>query len=888
MSNRHLKGMKGVRLRFRESSVETLPEPYGNKKQQRKSLLPLPTYYFLTALLFLTFVGGMVEVLSRRLPKPLMMDDVPGNPHRFISQRAMNHLAKLTKLGPRPAGSYENEVLAVKVILREINSIIEQAKSIHKITVDVQKTSGAFPLHFLDGMTNVYRNVQNIVVKIGSRQGSSHSLLMNCHFDTVSDSPGGSDDGASCAIMLEVLQVISRMDVPLKHNLILLFNGAEENLMQASHGFITQHRWAKEVRAFINLEACGAGGKEILFQAGPNHPWLMEVYSKSVPHPYASSLAQEIFQSGMIPGDTDFRIFRDFGNVSGLDFAWSSNGYVYHTRYDDVYQIPLGTLQRTGDNVLALVLTMTSGHHLANTHFYKEGNLIFFDFLGLVVIRWSELVGFLVNSLGVGIALFTVLRNMKQALLTNDVGRRQYAKQLGKAVGVIVAAWLLTLVAVLGLALLLPAVGCAMSWFTRPVWIVFLYAVPGLVLPMALVLLASRHQRAVISSPWTLFQLYHDGYLLIWMFLLAVSIVFRIRSGFIPLIWILFPVFGNLVRNVFFRHRKDWKWLAAYVGVLVLPSSQCLYLILAATDLYVPIMGRSGAGNHAEAVVALLSTVQFMLLFCYLVPLILLVREPQRIFLVFGSIFATALLLLFFTPLGFPYSGRLDSPTPQRFLLAHAERTYHDLSGRVRSKQTGYWVVNMDQNSPDSVMSLVPEMSRAELVQSCSTELFCGLPYLMPVVTFIWKTHWIPAAPPDIPIPTNLLLISTEYHGHNIRRMTFNVTGPDHIGVMMSPVPGATLEKWSLVDGEPLRSAKWNNRETYFVYYSCASDPEPWRFWIDLNVPDKMNYTLDIAVTSHFLHGPHQTSGEFRRFMSKFPSWTVTSGWVATYKSWKF
>ena len=50
---------------------------------------------------------------------------------------------------------------------------------------------------------------------------------------------------------------------------------------------------------------------------GPEHPWLVSIYGKHAPHPFGSVVGEEIFQSGIIPGETDFRIYRDYGGLPG-------------------------------------------------------------------------------------------------------------------------------------------------------------------------------------------------------------------------------------------------------------------------------------------------------------------------------------------------------------------------------------------------------------------------------------------------------------------------------------------------------------------------------------------------------------------------------------------
>lgn len=101
--------------------------------------------------------------------------------------------------------------------------------------------------------------------------------------------------------------------------------------------------------------------------------------------------------------------------VSGLDFAWSANGYVYHTKFDSFEQVPIGSLQRTGDNILALARGMAQGHQMSHVEDYRAGNLVFFDFLGAFVVRWPMMVADFINVSSVIFSIFTVYMNAKDA-----------------------------------------------------------------------------------------------------------------------------------------------------------------------------------------------------------------------------------------------------------------------------------------------------------------------------------------------------------------------------------------------------------------------------------------------------------------------------------------
>lgn len=75
-------------------------------------------------------------------------------------------------------------------------------------------------------------------------------------------------------------------------------------------------------------------------------------------------MGEELFQNGFVPSETDYRIFRDFGHIPGLDMAHTYNGFVYHTKYDRFNVISRNSYQSIGDNVLALAKSLANAPEL--------------------------------------------------------------------------------------------------------------------------------------------------------------------------------------------------------------------------------------------------------------------------------------------------------------------------------------------------------------------------------------------------------------------------------------------------------------------------------------------------------------------------------------------
>ncbi|KAJ3386601.1 hypothetical protein HDU84_001454 [Entophlyctis sp. JEL0112] len=272
----------------------------------------------------------------------------------FAGTEAWTHVVNMTQ-APHPYNSEEN--LRVRAY---VDATLRQFKmlAIEKGLPTDFITFGTDMVNMTSDNGVIWYESNNILVKISAPSPTSDkTLLLSAHFDTQTAANGVTDNAISVAVALELVRSLI-YNPPLQHHLVINFNNGEE-LFLLGAGAFTLHPWFKTVSGFINLDGTGSapGTRSILFRT--NSLPLLNSWKLYAPYPHASIIFNDLIS--FVPSDTDYRVYVGFGGLPGIDIAFYSFRYQYHTPDDNIqFSLPISA-QHLGDNVLAAVIGLCNG-----------------------------------------------------------------------------------------------------------------------------------------------------------------------------------------------------------------------------------------------------------------------------------------------------------------------------------------------------------------------------------------------------------------------------------------------------------------------------------------------------------------------------------------------
>ncbi|XP_023168608.2 endoplasmic reticulum metallopeptidase 1-like isoform X2 [Drosophila hydei] len=836
------------------------------------------SFLFLWAALFFAVVFPLYNVL----PISVNIDEEIFKPGQFVAERAQHLLLELDRLGPKIIGDVVNEKTMIDFLLREMDIVHRVMRhDLYDLEVDVQQVSGSY-LHL--EIVRMYQAVQNVVVKLSSKKSNSTSyLLVNSHYDTKPGSVGVGDAGSMVVTMLEVLRQLATSSDPFEHPIVFLFNGAEESSLQGAHGFITQHRWSPSCKAFINLDSVGSGGREILFRGGPNHRWLMSHYKAAAKHPFATTMAEEIFQTGVIKSNTDFKIFRDFGRLPGLDMVIQYNGYVYHTKYDRFEFITRESLQNTGDNVLSLVKSLSNSKEMQFTQTQSNGESVYFDFLGLFFVTYPEYVAMVVNTIVCGGGIVLLYISLWYVSKKLDYQVAAVAVEFGSL-------FLLELVSIflaVGLPMLMAifydAGNRTMTYFTNSWLVVGLFIIPsviGLVLPLTLYLVINRSDK--IPHSYRL-QMANHAHCLFIALLCIILTIFSVRSAYILMISVLFYVAALSINLITKLHDRGYFWSLVLCTCQLIPFLYFSYLFYAFLIIAIPMTGRNGTETNPDVVIAFLCALGTIMALAFLVPLINVFRYP--IIIIGGLTCITFIFcMISVSEMGFPYRPRTNVMRVN-FLQVH--RKFFKYNGSVSEEDSGYYIALQDRRREQPLREKLDLTGLLHIENICDNLMNCGVPSFGQG----WSGgRWLPRkAPVTVPGVTTLELLSKTILESNYSiRYYFKLTGPAHMTIFVNPLDGVRLVDWSFLRGVPDCPAKC--KPPYQIYFSWGADSSPINFYLEFTKTSGKfkEPVFEIGISGHYRSYVHKRDSQSARFIKQFPDFVHTMEWPASYDSYIF
>ncbi|TKY51583.1 Endoplasmic reticulum metallopeptidase 1 [Spatholobus suberectus] len=251
---------------------------------------------------------------------------VPGTTKKetgFSEDKALKHIKALTEMASPPASSVDQSPL-LQYVLDQSESIKETAHG--DVKVEVDRLSAKYG----DSV------VLKVLPKNVSEAEENDGVLVSAHVDPVF-AAGATDDTSNVAVMLELARGLSQSSTGFKNSVIFFFNTGEEEGLDGSHSFITQHPFGKTVRLAIDLDSIGSILKSSTSEdTGSKNPVIflskigeegtqklildLEAFST---YPRGKHIDYgDLFSSGVIKSATDFKVYKEIAGVSGLDFPF--------------------------------------------------------------------------------------------------------------------------------------------------------------------------------------------------------------------------------------------------------------------------------------------------------------------------------------------------------------------------------------------------------------------------------------------------------------------------------------------------------------------------------------------------------------------------------------
>lgn len=316
----------------------------------------------------------LVVVLQTLPPDPLSAG-APAS--EFSADRAFEHVRAIAGQ-PRPTGSLANAA-ARKYILTTLEDIGLETET---------QPDGA---------------LENVLGKIVGT-GSPDAILLTAHLDSVSNSPGATDDGSGVAVLLETARALM-LEGPFRNTVIFLFTDDEEAGLYGAKAFIAHHPWAKDVKVVIGFDAGGLSGPAVLSKTSPDNGWLIQQLAHSGSYFIGSSAISALADSG-----TDFgHAFRPAG-FSGyaFDLYWDRR---IHTPDDNIENLDLASIQHQGYHALSLARHFANLDQLTDP---RQFEAIYFSIFRLTTIvypsTWSIPLAVAVSTILFGILAFGLRR----------------------------------------------------------------------------------------------------------------------------------------------------------------------------------------------------------------------------------------------------------------------------------------------------------------------------------------------------------------------------------------------------------------------------------------------------------------------------------------------